>query len=537
MIMLSDHDYIVVGSGFTALAFIDEMMSVQPKANVLCIEAGNDDYQTHYKGLLRATTTNDKVTVAQPDVAPGNFPWQLSHATRCSTSLNACAGACHLLGGRSNYWYGWCLRPEPEQMRDFPDSMVEASKQPIFWHRAQSLLNVYSIQAVVSEASQELQAGLDSALDNVQSAVPSILNCTPALFAKGFTARGVLSRYRVIDRLRRLTSPAKAGSMELLLQRKVLKLRCGSGDNHARLIETDQGDIHLTNADTKVILCAGTIPNTTILFRSFPVLGQTLGRRVTGHFRSHIFARIPRTAFGEDLRIPESSCSWGSAATVLIGLDLESGRQYHIQLSIFHCPNYSGNYHEIVSELPRYGTVPVEGHLEGLGDGILISCATLGEFGPNKASWLRSVPDAAYDEPSVELQLSLDETDKKLWDLMDTATCDAIENIARVPSNVEYWHEAAASWTSARPIETDVRSPVLVHEASCTPVGEVLDEQFRVIGCENVFVTGSGILPTAGSWNPTLTIVAFAQELARISAAGRGDAEPTEPLSHTGDQG
>jgi choline dehydrogenase-like flavoprotein len=31
---------------------------------------------------------------------------------------------------------------------------------------------------------------------------------------------------------------------------------------------------------------------------------------------------------------------------------------------------------------------------------------------------------------------------------------------------------------------------------------------------ENVFVTGGGLWPTGGSWNPTMTMVALAQDLA-----------------------
>lgn len=172
----------------------------------------------------------------------------------------------------------------------------------------------------------------------------------------------------------------------------------------------------------------------------------------------------------------------------------------------------------------------------------VIACATLGEFGPNKDSWLRSISSTAHDVPSVELQLGLDEDDERLWDLMDTATCETIEHLAGDPPSVQYWHEASSTWQHVRPLKAEIRSPVLVHEASCTPVGEVLDEDYKVIGCQNVvslahffhidrlmlllqkklthgqFVTGSGIFPTAGSWNPTLTIVAFAQELARLLA-------------------
>jgi choline dehydrogenase-like flavoprotein len=45
----------------------------------------------------------------------------------------------------------------------------------------------------------------------------------------------------------------------------------------------------------------------------------------------------------------------------------------------------------------------------------------------------------------------------------------------------------------------------------------------RIEAKKQQFVTGAGILPTAGSWNPTMTICGFAQDLAR--RLHRGEAE------------
>lgn len=36
----------------------------------------------------------------------------------------------------------------------------------------------------------------------------------------------------------------------------------------------------------------------------------------------------------------------------------------------------------------------------------------------------------------------------------------------------------------------------------------------RVLKVENVYITGASLWPTGGSWNPTLTMVALAQDLA-----------------------
>jgi choline dehydrogenase-like flavoprotein len=42
----------------------------------------------------------------------------------------------------------------------------------------------------------------------------------------------------------------------------------------------------------------------------------------------------------------------------------------------------------------------------------------------------------------------------------------------------------------------------------------VVDRQCRVHGIANLYVAGSSVFPTAGSANPTLTIVALALRLA-----------------------
>jgi choline dehydrogenase-like flavoprotein len=42
----------------------------------------------------------------------------------------------------------------------------------------------------------------------------------------------------------------------------------------------------------------------------------------------------------------------------------------------------------------------------------------------------------------------------------------------------------------------------------------VVDENCRVHGMQNLYVAGSSVFPTAGSFNPTLTLVALALRLA-----------------------
>ncbi|KAF8874311.1 hypothetical protein CPB84DRAFT_1853642 [Gymnopilus junonius] len=60
--------------------------------------------------------------------------------------------------------------------------------------------------------------------------------------------------------------------------------------------------------------------------------------------------------------------------------------------------------------------------------------------------------------------------------------------------------------------------PGIVHEASLIPLGKgnkcPVDENYKVKGVSNVYVTGAALFPTSGSWNPTMTMCGFAQDLA-----------------------
>lgn len=108
---------------------------------------------------------------------------------------------------------------------------------------------------------------------------------------------------------------------------------------------------------------------------------------------------------------------------------------------------------------------------------------------------------------------------------MDKATFDAISVMADSEAGqLEYW-DSARGWIKSRPLVSDIRVPGLMHDASTLYVGEEsdpqasVDDQYRPFGSRNVYVTGAALFPSAGSWNPTLTICGYAQDLARKIAS------------------
>jgi hypothetical protein len=92
---------------------------------------------------------------------------------------------------------------------------------------------------------------------------------------------------------------------------------------------------------------------------------------------------------------------------------------------------------------------------------------------------------------NVKLQYTLAPDDKKLWDLMDTATYETIAAMSGDASMLEFWDEGTHGWTENRPAKENIRVPGIVHEASVSYVGPEkeggsLDELYRPHGLKNL---------------------------------------------------
>ncbi|KAF8749527.1 GMC oxidoreductase [Rhizoctonia solani] len=161
-----------------------------------------------------------------------------------------------------------------------------------------------------------------------------------------------------------------------------------------------------------------------------------------------------------------------------------------------------------------------------------VHCATLGELCEgNSESFFRRNPYSNSKDATANcvLQVVLDDKDKKLWNVMDQATFEAIEVMAgEEKSKIEWWHEpkgntdpSKVGWRKNRPGQDTIRMEGIVHEAGLLPMGEpgdrnaCVDSNYKLKGVSNVYVTGACLFPTSGSWNPTLTMCGYAQDLAK----------------------
>lgn len=525
--IVTEHwDFIVVGSGCTALAFADAACAKDPRARILVLERGPFWLTQHFqntplpfKYVLGGLSETKPWTLAQATI---DSPFQFMH------------GSCPFLGGRSNFWSAWSPSPTPALMRDWPPELVEPTQQPGFWESASELLNVITADQIGDPVYAELQEQIDNRLPaNLSRYVPTAQEAYPAPLAVG-NPESIDVRFEKFSvpgpllALKEAHDDDVTGAALEIVTRCVVQRLSGDGGTVTE-IETSRGPLPVGNA--RIVLAAGAVPPATLLMNSFPDLVPLAGTRLCAHFLTHIAARIPRAAF---TALPDYL---QIAAMYVAGLG-STGRQYHVQVTAIASPHAEQDAVDAARECPDYAAAATAEQLAGSEDYVVFVCATLGETDEtNPDNWVRF--DGGPDPTdNVTLQMVPSSADNELWDEMDVATVGVIEAMADAGGGlppIEYWHpgiDTQGSWSTEPLSPAERRIPGLVHEAGplfmgTSPQDSVTGPDFRPWGLANVYVTGAALFPTSGSWNPTLTMCGLAQTLANrlteASLAARTD--------------
>ena len=288
-------------------------------------------------------------------------------------------------------------------------------------------------------------------------------------------------------------------------------------------LETSLGYLSLGNA--KLILAMGTLPPTTLMLNSFPKSDYpqlaNIGERFTAHFSTKIVARVPRTTFLHNKEFENLEM----AAFYVAGVDKSSKSRFHIQVAAISDTDPENNEQDAFQLYP--GASPTPQWLSPSKEHIVITCTTVGQLDHiNKENWFRlNDHDDNHDiTTNCKLQCVTNQADNDLWDTMDEATFQVIEQeIAKGENIVEYWHREKSSdtcdWKNTRPTKPMIRKEATVHEASTMWIGGEQDKDapvgldYRPKGVDNVYITGGSLYPTGASWNPTGVMVAMAMHL------------------------
>ncbi|KAL1730889.1 hypothetical protein EV714DRAFT_209958 [Schizophyllum commune] len=539
---------VVVGSGLCALAYVDEALTKDPNRKILILERGGFWLPEHFQNMPLPF----KLVLGGPSET---YPWQLTTKTAESTA-KFMHGSCPFFGGRSTFWSAWSPRPVHKDkgidlLRDFPQSMKDTVNAPGFWKRCEDLLHVESANRINDPCfGQALQREIQSRLDDGLHDIPTATMTEHARLAVGrkraiansitfdkFSTPGPL--LAIYERQRKLAEEGKGSP--LMIATDVVVERFELDGDRPIVLHTSRGPLYFPKRDTNIILAAGAFPNTTILMNS---IGNNLegraGSRVSGHYISHITARFPLKLLGDIDHLEHLEI----AAHYLAGSDPATGLQYHVQITAIHSPYPDGRDAEDAARLcPDYAAAATAEQLKYSEKHVVLVCATLGELDEKNAeSFVQHTPSVPDVTTNVRLQVLPNQKTESCTKVMEEATYKAIAVMAGDghEDEIEYWHDAhevqvavdngkhtvrhqeEAGWKHKRPPADMVRVPGLVHETSTLYMSDHLendpqasvDSLYRPRKCDNVYVTGGALFPTSGSWNPTLTMCGFAQDLA-----------------------
>ncbi|KAH8822170.1 hypothetical protein DL96DRAFT_1714521 [Flagelloscypha sp. PMI_526] len=522
-----EFDDIVVGSGFCALAYIDQALRQNRHRKILLLDRGGFWLPDHFQNLPLP------FQFAVHSVSE-TFPWELTHKT--AQSGKYLSGSSPFFGGRSSFWSIWSPRavgPDFDLMDDFPESMKQTALG--FYDDVDKLLHIKPANQIDDPVFQVVQGLFDKYLQEGLGSIKRAVHAEPARLATGvpvgaptrgfrqFSAVGPLLEINGYQNELAQKNPP-AGRPVMIATDAVVKgfeVEPTNDDNKlvARVLHTSRGPLSLRSGKTNVILATGVIPTTTILMNSIPdQLHGRAGSRLTAHFRSHIKGRfkVSKEWLG-DATLPShpviAACHVRGRGT--------SKLQWHIQVNGSYKPvdkSSTMKSKELAHEdavcfaglAADYGTTLTAEQWDGSQGYIIVSCSTLGELPTDTDSWVKhnkSNPDVTTN---VRLQIDVTPKTAELWNETEESTFDAVKVIASkqaplssIGTTTQKVGRLASALYMAKNLEEDKTASV--------------DLNYRPYGLEagNVYVTGAGLLPTAGSWNPTPTICGYAQDLAK----------------------
>jgi hypothetical protein len=522
-------DYIIIGSGFCSLAFVERILAEKPMSKILIVERGTFFLPEHFQNL----PISYQYTLGG---LSETFPWTLSSktATQPDGNIQFQHGMVPFFGGRSIMWSAWCPRPTQEEMQYWPQETIEAAKA--HFESAEKLLNVIPADKIDCDLTpdvlkhvalqrpvygvlqKELQEMLAVNLSKVSSATRSM--AAPLAAGSGIKEGLDFAKFSTPSVMLELVNlqaelSKKGTGSPLKMVANCIVSRIHQQDGVATALETSRGMVNVGNA--KIILAMGTLPPATLLLNSFPQV-KKIGERFTAHFITSVVARISRNDYDFASKLNELEL----AAIYMAGVNQQSGMQYHVQLSVLSDKYPEKNAQKAARYMPDVVATASLAQLTSSKDYLVFVCAVLGEmdFGNSKNN-LR-LNGQSDPTTNVTLQALASEKDLQTWDTMDEGTFQMLEN-ALSPhgsARVEYWHGNAEEgvWLNTRPAIVERRVGGLVHEGSCLWIDEdgkgVVGLDYRPNGVDNVYVTGGALWPASGSWNPTMTMVALAQDLA-----------------------
>ena len=172
-------DYVIIGSSFCALAFVEQAVKNNPNAKIMIIERGTYYHPDHFQNLPPPFV----MTVGSTGET---FPWTITNDTN-EGQFKWQHGMNNFFGGRSVFWCGWCPEPTDEEMSEWPKETKENVHK--YFDKAKKLLNVIPADQISKKEQGRnniygvLQSDVQMRLKDISSKIATVTRCMPAPLA------------------------------------------------------------------------------------------------------------------------------------------------------------------------------------------------------------------------------------------------------------------------------------------------------------------------------------------------------------------
>ena len=151
-------------------------------------------------------------------------------------------------------------------MRKFPDHMIQATKDAVFWPEAKRLLNVTSAADIDDTIFAGLQTEIDKRLEMPLPHVPSATQSYPAQLSVGRRSPTSTLRFNkfsvpgpllgIYEKQKKKAQDGSGSQLDIMLNCVVEKLTADD-DGVVRAMKTSRGMVSWQGEHTKVVICAG----------------------------------------------------------------------------------------------------------------------------------------------------------------------------------------------------------------------------------------------------------------------------------------
>ena len=185
-----DFDYVIIGSSFCALGFIDRIARNNPNAKILVLERGQYFHPEHFQNLPPAYMFSLR--------GSETFPWRITEATHEGKYIKWLHGSFNFFGGRSIFWSAWSPKPTDAEMEEWPKPVKETIHK--YFDEIESLMGVTPADEIFDTNGQSiygtLQLSLQVMLRDTPKKFENVTRIIPApLATENKERRSVMSVY------------------------------------------------------------------------------------------------------------------------------------------------------------------------------------------------------------------------------------------------------------------------------------------------------------------------------------------------------